>query len=103
MCSKYLLQLDGIPTMCTRGLRESDAGFVTSAYVFEAESMEAIKSWFSEWNQDIYIIGPLLPTGYGIDEESDRGSKETSDFLQKSLVEYGENSVMLVRTCYRHA
>ncbi|PPQ80127.1 hypothetical protein CVT25_001426 [Psilocybe cyanescens] len=78
------------------GLRESDAGFVTSAYVFEAESMEAIKSWFSEWNQDIYIIGPLLPTGYGIDEESDRGSKETSDFLQKSLVEYGENSVMLI-------
>lgn len=84
-----------------RGIKEADAAFVTSAYAFEEESMEGLKSWLSEWNKDTYIIGPLLPSGYGILEESDRGSKETREFLDKSLAEHGENSVIFVSTTYQ--
>lgn len=85
-----------------RGIKEADAAFVTSAYAFEEASMEGLRSWSSEWNQEAYIIGPLLPSGYGILEDGDRGSKETREFLDKSLVECGENSVIFVSTICKY-
>ncbi|KAH9476096.1 Linamarin synthase 2 [Psilocybe cubensis] len=79
-----------------RSIKEADDVLVTSTHSFEEESMDGLKAWLSEWNKDAYIIGPLLPSGYGILEESDRGSKETRDFLDKVLKEHGENSVIFL-------
>lgn len=88
--------IDLIAYQCNRGLREGDAVFLTSSYSLEGETLDAVKTWFKEWNQEVYTIGPLLPTGYGIVQENDRGSSEIREFLDKALLEHGENSVTLV-------
>lgn len=82
------------------GLKEGDAVFVTSAYAFEDESIDALKTFFSQWNKEVFIIGPLLPSGYGTVTESARGSKETEDFLERAKKKHGERSVTLASLPY---
>lgn len=80
-----------------RSLKECDAVLTTSAYALEAESLEGLRSWFSEWKKDLYVIGPLLPSEYGrVAADSAPGFPETREFLDKALAEHGERSVMLV-------
>lgn len=79
------------------GLMESDVILVTTTYAFEKESLEGLKSWFSDWNKDVFVIGPLLPSGYGTLADSPRGSNEIQEFLDKKQSEDGPNSVVLVR------
>ncbi|KAH9476237.1 UDP-glycosyltransferase 84A1 [Psilocybe cubensis] len=82
--------------IAVNGLREADACFVTSSYLFEADSINALKTYFSELKQDVFVIGPLLPSGYGIVSESARGSRETQEFLDKTQLRFGERSVTLI-------
>lgn len=88
----------------SRGLKECDAAFSLSAYDFEPVSLDALTSWFAEWNKEVYTIGPLLPsrpTTYGISSDSSQSSGEVQEFLEKALKEYGQKSVVLVRSINR--
>ncbi|PPQ89615.1 hypothetical protein CVT25_012532 [Psilocybe cyanescens] len=67
------------------GLKEVDAVFVTSTFALENESINAV-----------YVIGPLLPSGYGVVSENARGSTDTEEFLQRARVNYGDKSVTLI-------
>ncbi|KAH9476235.1 UDP-glycosyltransferase 74G1 [Psilocybe cubensis] len=78
------------------GMKEADSIFLTSTYSLEPITLDAARSWYKEWNKEVYVIGPLLPTGYGTMRQSDRGSSEVSEFLDKALVEHGEKSVTLI-------
>lgn len=77
-----------------------DAVFSLTAYDFEPVSVDAFKSWIAEeWNKEVYAVGPLLaskPTTYGIASDSTIISSEVETFLDKSLKEYGEKSLVLV-------
>ena len=61
-----------------------------------------MKQWFSDMQKDIYVLGPLLPPGYGI--ETQNGEEGTSDeveaFLGEMLVQHGKRSVFFVRFFY---
>lgn len=48
-----------------RGIKECNASLVVSAYAFEADSPEEFRAWMAECNQEVYVIGPLLPANYG--------------------------------------
>lgn len=74
---------------------------MTTSYTMEGETLEAVKSWFSDWKQEVYVVGPLLPAGYGVVKESDRGSTDTREFLERTLVKHGEKSVTLVSSIDR--
>lgn len=62
--------------------------------------MDALKAWFAkEWNKDVYTVGPLLaskPTKYGVSSNNGSLSSEIEVFLDKSLKQYGEKSLVLV-------
>ncbi|PPQ70942.1 hypothetical protein CVT25_013291 [Psilocybe cyanescens] len=79
-----------------QGMRESDGAFVVSAYAFEEESIKAFKSWQSDMNKEVYIVGPLLPPSSGSVAGSARGSSETEAFLEKAQATYGTNSVFYI-------
>lgn len=60
-----------------------------------------MKSWFAEeWNKEVYTVGPLVPskpTTYMIAApEKSSLSSDIEAFLDKSLKEYGEKSLVLV-------
>lgn len=77
-------------------MKESDGSFVVSAYAFEEESIKAFKSWQSDINKEVYVVGPLLPPSSGAVSGSARGSVETEMFLKKAQTEHGPNSVFYV-------
>jgi hypothetical protein len=58
-----------------------------------------MKQWFSDMQKDLYVLGPLLPHGYGI--ETQNGEKGASidieTFLGEMLVQHGKRSVFFVR------
>ncbi|KDR73125.1 hypothetical protein GALMADRAFT_158264 [Galerina marginata CBS 339.88] len=81
---------------CRTVLQECDEVFISSAYSFEEQSIAAAKSWFSEMKKDTYVIGPLLPFGYGTVAQSSRGAVDVEAFLDKMLIQQGGNSVIFV-------
>jgi hypothetical protein len=58
-----------------------------------------MKQWFSEMQKDLYVLGPLLPPGYGIEtQKSEEGaSVDIETFLGEMLVQHGKGSVFFVR------
>lgn len=74
--------------------------FTTSTYAFEEQSLNAVKSWISKWNKEVYVIGPLLPSGYGKMVDN-RGTGEIKEFMDKMLAERGRKSVILASSNYR--
>jgi len=60
--------------------------------------MNAMKLWFAGWNKEVYTIGPLLPSGYGTLQQSNRGATDIQTFLERMLAKNGKNSVVLVST-----
>lgn len=77
-------------------MRQTDGAFLVTAYAFERESIEALKSWHAEINKEVYVVGPLLPSKDDVIADSSRGSSETKLFLEKAQAEYGEHSVVFV-------
>jgi len=69
---------------------------MASSYAFESESLQAMKSWFADWNKELFAVGPLLPSGYGFTKQSSRGATEIENFMDRALKEYGEKSVVFV-------
>jgi hypothetical protein len=60
--------------------------------------MDAMKQWFSDMQKEIYVLGPLLPPGYGIEtQKSEEGaSVEIETFLGEMLQQHGKGSVFFV-------
>ena len=58
-----------------------------------------MKQWFSDMQKDLFVLGPLLPPGYGIEtQKSEEGaSDDVENFLGEMLVEHGKGSVFYVR------
>ncbi|KAH9476220.1 UDP-glucosyltransferase 45 [Psilocybe cubensis] len=83
-----------------QGLASCDAAFSFSAYDLEKDSIDAMRSWFSEeWNKKLYTVGPLFasnPTTYGMVSDSNNSSSDIEAFLDKSLKERGKNSLVLI-------
>ncbi|KAF4614972.1 hypothetical protein D9613_002487 [Agrocybe pediades] len=78
-------------------LKDCDGVVAVNAEALESESITAMRKWFSSWDKEVYAIGPLLPSGYGAQEQSDRGATEIKEFLERMLEQHGKHSVILVR------
>ncbi|KAH9476163.1 UDP-glycosyltransferase 84A1 [Psilocybe cubensis] len=85
-----------ILNMQYQGMRQTDGAFLVTAYAFEKESIEALKSWHSEINKEVFVVGPLLPSIGGAVSDTTRGSSETELFLQNAQAKYGEHSVIFI-------
>ncbi|KAF4612109.1 hypothetical protein D9613_004547 [Agrocybe pediades] len=84
-------------TRCYNFLRECDGAFAASTPDLEGEAISALRSWLTDdWGKEVYAIGPLLPSGYGVVEQSHRGATDIKDFLDRMLEKFGKNSTMLV-------
>ncbi|KAF9557517.1 UDP-Glycosyltransferase/glycogen phosphorylase [Agrocybe pediades] len=77
-------------------LKECDGILAASSHAWENEGIEALRSWFTDWNKELYSIGPLLPSSYGKLEQSSRGGRNVQEFLDRMLSERGEKSVVLI-------
>jgi hypothetical protein len=59
-----------------------------------------MKHWFSDMQKEVHILGPLLPSGYGITSfetqnarEEEGASVDIEAFLGEMLVQHGKRSV----------
>ncbi|KAF8965569.1 UDP-Glycosyltransferase/glycogen phosphorylase [Flammula alnicola] len=76
-------------------LQESDGTILTTCEAYEnTGALKAMKSWLSDWNKSSFSIGPLLPLGYGVDDQSSRGDTGVETFMDEMLVRYGKKSVL---------
>ena len=39
---------------------------MTTSYVYESLSLDVVKQWFSDIQKEVHVLGPLLPSGYGV-------------------------------------
>ena len=71
---------------------------MTTSYVYDSVSLDALKHWFSDMQKEVHILGPLLPPGYGI--KTQNGEEGTSvdieTFLGEMLAQHGKRSVFFV-------
>ena len=79
--------------------RECEATIINTSYAYESVSLDAMKQWFSDMQRGLYVLGPLLPPGYGIQtRNSEEGaSADIETFLGEMLVQHGQRSVFFVR------
>ena len=80
--------------------RECDATIINTSYAYESSvSLGAMKQWFFDMQKEIYVLGPLLPPGYGIETQNveEGASVEIETFLGEMLVQHGKGSVFFVR------
>ena len=79
--------------------KECDATIVTTSYIYEHGSLDAMKQWFSDVQKEVHVFGPLLPFGYGtITPNGEEGkSVDIEAFLGEMLVRHGKRSVFFVK------
>jgi hypothetical protein len=79
--------------------QECDATIVTTSYIYESVSLDAMKQWFSDMQKEVHVLGPLLPVGYGTKTQNtgEGASDDIEAFLGEMLVQHGEQSVYFVR------
>ena len=72
---------------------------VTTSYSYESASLDAMKKWFSDMQKEIHVLGPLLPSDYGIEAQNseDGASVDFEAFLGEKQVQHGKGSVFFVR------
>ena len=71
--------------------RECDALIVSTSYVYDSVSLDAVKQWLSDIQKEVHVLGPLLPPGYGTKtQNSEEGtSVDIDNFLGVMLVQHG--------------
>ena len=81
-------------------LQECDALIVTSSYAYESLSLDALKQWFSDMQKEVHVLGPLLPSSFGIKSQNgeEGSSVDIETFLGEMLLQHGERSVFFVRS-----
>jgi hypothetical protein len=54
-----------------------------------------MKQWFSDMHKEIYVLGPLLPPGYGIETQNgeEGANVDIETFLREMQVQHGKRSV----------
>ena len=80
-------------------IQECDATIMNTSYAYESVSLDAMKQWFSDMQKEIYVLGPLLPLGYGIKTQNgeEGESVDIETFLWEMLKQHGKGSVFFVR------
>ena len=88
-----------IYSVSNSSFRECDGTIINTSYAYESVSLDAMKQWLSDMQKEIYVLGPLLPPGYGIEtQKSEEGaSVDIETFLGEMLVQHGKGSVFFVR------
>ena len=71
---------------------------MTTSYAYESLSLDAVKQWFSDIQKEVHVLGPLLPSGFGILNGEEGTSADIETFLEEMLVQHGERSVFFVRS-----
>ena len=58
-----------------------------------------MKQWLFDIQKDVYVLGPLLPPGYGskMQDNQEGASVEIETFLGKMLAQHGKRSVFFVK------
>ena len=61
-------------------------------------SLEAVKQWLSDMQKGCYVLGPLLPRGYGIETQNgeEGASVDIETFLGEMQLQHGKGSVFFV-------
>ncbi|KAF8911626.1 hypothetical protein CPB84DRAFT_1842107 [Gymnopilus junonius] len=77
-------------------MKECDAEIVATSHAFENELLNTLQSGLPDWKKETYVVGPLLPSGYGITGQSVTGSDEIQAFLDEKFEKHGQNSVLLI-------
>ena len=78
--------------------RECEATIINTSYAYDSVSLGAMKQWFSDMQKELYVLGPLLPPGYGIPTHNSEGENvDIETFLGQMLVQHGKGSVFFVR------
>lgn len=79
---------------------QCDGVFLSTTEPYEREAIAHVTEWFGETGREVYVFGPLFPTGAtanaGEQKQSEKGV-EIIEFLQKALETDGPNSVLYVR------
>jgi hypothetical protein len=54
-----------------------------------------MKRWFSDMQKEVHVLGPLLPSGYGIETQNteEGASVDLETFLGEMQVQHGKRSV----------
>ena len=80
--------------------QECDAMIITTSYIYESMSIDAMKQWFSDVRKEVHILGPLLPAGYGTEIQNieEGAGNAIEEFLKEMLVQHGKRSVFFVRS-----
>jgi hypothetical protein len=57
-----------------------------------------MKQWFTGMQKELYVLGPHLPSGYGMETQNGEEGKnyDIETFLGEMLVQHGKNSVFYV-------
>jgi len=80
-----------------RFLKTADAVLLANSHAWEYEAIDAIDTWFSDWGKSVYCIGPLLPSNFGVQQQSDGAPNGVIAFLDSMVQGEGKRSVILVR------
>jgi hypothetical protein len=78
--------------------QECDAIVVTTSYIYDSLSLDALKQWLSSTQKEVHVLGPVLPAGFGTDSGEEEASVDIKTFLGEMLVQHGKRSVFLVRS-----
>ena len=80
--------------------RECDAIMVSTSYIYESASLDAMKQWFSDMQKKVHVLGPLLPPGYGTEPQGteEEISNDIQAFLKEMLAQHGKQSAFFVRS-----
>ena len=89
---------------CKRFLNECDGVLMPSSHSWEHASLIQMEEWLKSLQNPLplYVIGPLLPPGYGHTSvensgpEQSQGERDVQVFLKEMQANYGERSVVFV-------
>ena len=78
--------------------RECNATIINTSYAYDSVTLDAMKQWFSGMQKDLYVLGPHLPSGYGIETQNSEEvqSHDIETFLGEMLIQHGKDSVFYV-------
>ena len=73
---------------------------MSTSYIYDSVSLDAMKQWFSDMQKEMHILGPLLPPGYGTKTQNgeEGTSADIETFLGEMLARHGKRSVFFVRS-----
>lgn len=83
-------------------LKACDGLFLNTAPAYDGETLVALEAWIKDsMDKPVYVVGPLLPPGYGTEQIQTLPGKPAdagiASFLNSMRSQHGEKSVLFVR------